>query len=52
MRRRHLLVGAFAALIVPVRFANAGAERDFDPKAFRAAQDGGQSIVVQAHATW
>ena len=52
MRRRHLLVGAFAALVVPVRFANAGGERDFDPTAFRAAQEVGQSIVVQVHATW
>ena len=52
MRRRHLLIGAFAALIIPARFAGAGAERDFDPKAFRAAQEADQSIVVQVHATW
>jgi hypothetical protein len=52
MRRRHLLVGAFAALIVPGRRAGAGAERDFDLKAFRAAQESGQSIVVQVHAAW
>lgn len=52
MRRRHLLLGAFAALIVPLRPAGAAAERDFDPNAFRAAQEAGQSIVVQVHATW
>lgn len=52
MRRRHLLVGAIAAVVAPVPRASAGAERDFDPKAFRAAQENGQSIIVQAHATW
>jgi hypothetical protein len=52
VHRRHLLIGASALLLLPSRFASAGAERDFDPKAFRAAQETGQSIVVQVHASW
>ena len=47
-----MLVGAFAALIAPARFVSAGAESAFDPALFRAAQEAGQSIVVQVHATW
>jgi hypothetical protein len=52
MRRRHMLVGAFAALIAPARFGSAGTEKTFDPALFRAAQEAGQSLVVQVHATW
>ena len=52
MRRGLVLIGTFAALIVSVQLAGAGAERAFDPKAFRAAQEAGQSIVVQVHAPW
>jgi hypothetical protein len=52
MRRRHLLVGATAALIAPARFVSAGTEKTFDPALFRAAQEAGHSIVVQVHATW
>jgi hypothetical protein len=52
VHRRHLLIGASTLLLLPVRLARAGAEREFDPKAFHAAQETGQSIVVQAHASW
>jgi hypothetical protein len=52
MRRRHLLVGTFAAVSVPLRFAATAAARDFDPNAFRAAQEAERSIVVQVHASW
>ncbi len=52
MRRRHLLVGGFAALMVPARVAHGTVGKAFDPNAFRAAQEAGRSIVVQVHATW
>ncbi len=52
MRRRHLLLGAFATFIVPLRTARAAAERNFDPTAFRVAQEAGHGIVVHVHATW
>jgi hypothetical protein len=52
MHRRHLLLGSLAALLVPATSASAGAVREFDPEAFRAAQDAGQGIVVYVHAPW
>jgi len=52
VHRRHLLIGASALLLLPARRAGARTERAFDPKAFRAAQEAGQSIVIQVHASW
>jgi hypothetical protein len=52
MRRRDFVLASLAVCIIPVGSARGGAARDFDPKAFQAAQEAGQGIVVQVHATW
>jgi hypothetical protein len=52
MRRRDFVLASLAIGIIPVGSARGATARDFDPKAFQAAQDAGQSIVVQVHATW
>jgi hypothetical protein len=52
VHRRNLLIGASALLFLPSVSAFAGGARDFDPKAFHNAQEAGQSIVVQVHASW
>ena len=53
MHRRHLLIGVLALVLAPAsRAYAAGGVRDFDPAAFRAAQEAGQGIVVYVHAPW
>lgn len=52
MHRRHLLLGSLTTLIASARPTSARGVRDFDPKAFRAAQDSRQGIVVDVYATW
>ena len=52
MRRRDFVLASLAACIIPVGSARGAAAREFDPKAFQAAQEAGQSIVVQVHASW
>ena len=54
MERRTLIVTSLACVAlggtsVP---APAGEVVPFDPKAFAAAQQAGESIVVFVHATW
>lgn len=52
MRRRSIILGGLALVLVPRVPAHAGAIRDFDPKAFAEAQAAGRSTIVNVHATW
>ena len=54
MDRRTLIVAslAFVALGGTAVPAPAGGVVPFEPKAFAAAQEAGDSIVVFVHATW
>jgi hypothetical protein len=52
MRRRHLLAGAVALVVVPPRVARAAEVKPYDAKAFAAAQEAGQSIVLAVNASW
>jgi hypothetical protein len=53
VHRRDLLIGVSALVLTGASRARAaGAVRDFDPAAFRAAQEAGQGIVVYVHAPW
>ena len=52
MHRRHLVLGAIALMSTPVLPARAGEVKAFDPKAFAAAQEAGESTVVFVHAPW
>jgi hypothetical protein len=51
MRRRQLILGAFAITVV-FPLAAVAEVKPFDAKAFAAAQEAGQSIVVEIHAPW
>ena len=51
MHRRRLIIGVFALTLVPAS-ARAAEVKPFDAKAFAAAQEAGQSIVVEVHAPW
>jgi hypothetical protein len=51
MHRRHLILGALALTLVPASAGMAGV-KPFDTKAFAAAQEAGQSTVVEVHAPW
>jgi hypothetical protein len=51
MHRRHLILGALALTLVPAS-AGVAEVKPFDTKAFAAAQEAGQSIVVEVHAPW
>jgi len=51
MQRRQLILGAFALTLVPASAVMAEV-KPFDAKAFAAAQEAGQSIVVEVHAPW
>ena len=51
MHRRHLLMGATALLCAP-SVARAAEVKPYDPKAFGAAQEAGQSIVLAVNASW
>lgn len=52
MHRRDVLVGAAALLCAPAALASAADVKAFDAKAFAAAQEAGQGIVVHVHAPW
>ena len=51
MHRRHLILGACALALMPASTAMAEV-KPYDAKAFAAAQEAGQSIVVEVHAPW
>jgi hypothetical protein len=51
MHRRQLILGALALTLVPAS-ACVAEVRLFDATAFAAAQEAGQSIVVEVHAPW
>ena len=50
MKRRHFIVSSLAICLVRPGPARAAAMTPFDATAFQAAQQTGQSIVVQVHA--
>jgi hypothetical protein len=52
MKRRHFILTSVAGCLVAPWPARAAAMKPFDPAAFKAAQEAGQSIVVQVHAPW
>lgn len=54
MNRRTLIIGAaaFTATSTAAAFARAAEVAAFDSKAFAAAQDAGEGIVVFVHAPW
>ena len=52
MNRRHFILSSLAICLVQPGPARAAAMTPFDPAAFQAAQQAGQSIVVQVHAPW
>lgn len=51
MYRRYLILGALSLTLVPAS-TRAAEVKPFDAKAFAAAQEAGQSIVVEVHAPW
>jgi hypothetical protein len=51
MHRRQLILGALAFTFVSTS-ASMAEVKPFDAKAFAAAQEAGQSIVVEIHAPW
>ncbi len=52
MRRRNVLIGSIALLCAPALPTRAGEIKEFDPKAFSAAQEAGEGIVLFVHAPW
>jgi hypothetical protein len=53
MPRRHLLLlGWLAFIVTPVALVGAAELQNFDAKAFAAAQEAGQSVVVAINAPW
>ncbi len=52
MHRRHVVLGSLALLLGPALSARAGDVKEYDAKAFAAAQDAGQSLVVFVFAPW
>jgi len=52
MKRRHFIFSSLAICLVQPGLARAAAMKPFDATAFQAAQQAGQSIVVQVHAPW
>ena len=52
MHRRDVLIGSVAVLAASAGPASAVEIKDFDAKAFAAAQDAGRGIVVWVHASW
>ena len=52
MHRRTLIVGTLSFALAGTRPAGGGEVVTFDPKAFEAAQEAGQSIVLFVHAPW
>jgi hypothetical protein len=52
MLRREVIVGSAALLLLPARPASAAEVKDFDAKAFAAAQEAGQGIFVHVNAPW
>ena len=52
MKRRHFIFSSLAICLVHSGPARAASMKPFDATAFQAAQQAGQSIVVQVHASW
>jgi thioredoxin 1 len=53
MNRRHIVIGALvAALALPALSLASAMTRNFDQKAFEAAQAAGKPILVEVHAPW
>jgi hypothetical protein len=52
MHRRELLIGSLALVLASSAVAGAAEVQPFDAKAFAAAQEAGQGVVVYVHAPW
>jgi|RhiMetdeSRZDD1v2_1073273.scaffolds.fasta_scaffold2539858_2 hypothetical protein len=52
MQRRLFILSCLAVSLVRPGSARAAAMKPFDSAAFKAAQQAGESIVVQVHAPW
>jgi hypothetical protein len=52
MQRRQLLIGSLALVVAGPDVVCAAEVKPFDAKAFAAAQEAGQGIVVHVHAPW
>jgi hypothetical protein len=52
MHRRDVLLGAAGLLVACAAPLNAAEVKDFDAKAFAAAQEAGRSVVVSINAPW
>ena len=52
MKRRYFLLMSLTGCLVHPSLGRAADAKPYDPVAFKAAQQAGESIVVQVHATW
>ena len=52
MHRRHVILGSIGLVLGRPLVARAAAVKPYDSKAFAAAQEAGQSIVLAVNASW